>query len=248
MDNKKTFSILINGIPVDATYFERNIDDIFLPLLRNLTKIQREKKRRILVIMAAPPGTGKSTLATFFEYLSSKYDDIEPIQYIGMDGFHHLNTYLESHHIDDDPTKPMLRTIKGSPQSFDVNKLISLIKEVKEKNIVWPIYSRTIHDVIDDGPVVNSNIVLLEGNYLLLDFPPWNEIQKLADYSIFINSPIELLKEHIIARKISSGCNEDEAISFYNHSDYPNIMTVLNHSKKADINLFVDTDMIYSIK
>ncbi len=51
--------VTINGIDVAVQYSEREVDEIFLPLLRELDRLQKEKGRRILAMLAAPPGAGK---------------------------------------------------------------------------------------------------------------------------------------------------------------------------------------------
>ena len=67
-----SYSVLINGIEVNAVYSRDSIDGIFRPLLRRLTRMQREKNRRVLVLFAAPPGAGKSTLLSFLERLAEE--------------------------------------------------------------------------------------------------------------------------------------------------------------------------------
>ncbi|MER1994140.1 MAG: hypothetical protein ABS897_08910, partial [Eubacteriales bacterium] len=63
-------SVNINGIAVEASYSERAAEEIFVPLLEQLEALRREKGRRILAMLAAPPGAGKSTLASFLAGLS----------------------------------------------------------------------------------------------------------------------------------------------------------------------------------
>ena len=82
------YKVLINGLAVDAFYSEECVETIFIPLLKRLTELQRQKNRRILVMLAAPPGAGKSTLCSFLEKLSKETDGVTPLQAIGMDGFH----------------------------------------------------------------------------------------------------------------------------------------------------------------
>ena len=55
----------INGLHIEAEYSDRAVETIFLPMLRHLTELQKEAGRRILVFLAAPPATGKSTLVKF---------------------------------------------------------------------------------------------------------------------------------------------------------------------------------------
>ena len=86
-----------NGLNVYAHYTDSNIKDIFKPLLKRLTKLQKEKSKRILVILAAPPGAGKTTICTYLEKLSKENEEFTNIQCIGMDGFHYYQDYLNNH-------------------------------------------------------------------------------------------------------------------------------------------------------
>ena len=63
------FSFENSGIESEVSFTEDNINEIFIPLLKRLTAMQKAKGSRILVMLAAPPGAGKSTLAGFLEYL-----------------------------------------------------------------------------------------------------------------------------------------------------------------------------------
>ena len=59
-----------SGFTVQAEYSEADVKGIFLPLLRRLTELQRRKGGRVLVLLAAPPAAGKSTLAALLQLLS----------------------------------------------------------------------------------------------------------------------------------------------------------------------------------
>lgn len=93
------FPCTINGLAVKAAYSDRSVEEIFLPLLRSLTEKQKEKGRRILVMLAAPPGAGKSTLSLFLQKLSEEDPELTPLTAIGMDGFHCYRSYLAAHTI-----------------------------------------------------------------------------------------------------------------------------------------------------
>ena len=86
-----------SGIDIEATYSDREINEIFLPLLRHLGKMHTEKGARLLCMLAAPPGAGKSTIASFLEYLAKDTLPDKKVQAIGMDGFHRRQEYLTSH-------------------------------------------------------------------------------------------------------------------------------------------------------
>ena len=67
------YNVDINGYHVEADFSQDSIDNIFIPLLRKLTDMQKEKGARILVMLAAPPAAGKSTLVSFLKYLFALY-------------------------------------------------------------------------------------------------------------------------------------------------------------------------------
>lgn len=62
------YSAKINGIDVSVTYAQTIVDEVFVPLLKQLAQLHTTKQRRVLVMLAAPPGTGKSTLVSFLEH------------------------------------------------------------------------------------------------------------------------------------------------------------------------------------
>lgn len=101
----KDYTLNVNGHIISAQFDEDNINKIFIPLLQKWTTMQKEKNRRILVLLAAPPGCGKTTTSLFLEYLSHQIEEITPIQTIGMDGFHRYQDYLDCHYINRDGKK-----------------------------------------------------------------------------------------------------------------------------------------------
>ena len=68
--------VMINGIAVSARYSDRAVKEIFLPLLNRLAALRRQKGRRILVMLAAPPGCGKTTLLSFLEKRKGLLDGV----------------------------------------------------------------------------------------------------------------------------------------------------------------------------
>ncbi len=220
----------INGINVNAKYNDHCINDVLLPLIDRLDTMQKEKNARIIIYLAAAPGCGKSTLASYLEYLSNNR-----IQALSMDGFHHTNIYLNNHFRSNG--EPLYKH-KGAIDTFDVESLIKHIKDIKEnKDVPWPIYDRKIHDPIKDIIKVDKQIILIEGNYLLLNTKPWVELIKYADYSIFIKGQTIDLENRLIERKMLSGSKYDISLKHYHETDKPNIELVNNNSIKANLNL-----------
>ena len=241
-------NVNINGIDVAATYSESAVNSIFLPLLRRLTSLQREKGRRILVMLAAPPGAGKSTLLSFLKELSDQYDDIAAIQSIGMDGFHRRQEYLLSHYAERDGTQVRMVDIKGAPITFDLDKLTESVKKIAAGSVCgWPIYDRLLHNPVENAVTVDSEIVLLEGNYLLLDEDGWRDLAACADYTIAVTANEDFLRRRLIERRIKTGVTKEAAIRFVDFSDMPNVRLCLEKTKKANLRLIIDEEGEYHI-
>ena len=242
------YNACINGYDIQAHYSEQNIEEIFIPLLQRLTKMQQEKERRILVMLAAPPGAGKSTLLDFLEHLSKTTDGVKEIQTIGMDGFHHYQDYLLSHDTVRDGRTIKLVEIKGAPITFDLEALEERIRLVASgANCGWPTYDRNLHNPVENAIQVTSDIVLLEGNYLLLDEDGWRDLSDYADYTIFISADEDMLRSRLVERKAKNTPIE-QAKEFVEKSDMRNAIEVLHSSKKADLNLRVNSDSEYEVE
>ncbi|MBR3225213.1 MAG: nucleoside/nucleotide kinase family protein [Atopobiaceae bacterium] len=228
----------VNGIEVLASYGHESVEQIFLPLLRHLGEISHNKGSRVLAMLAAPPAAGKSTLGAFLEHLSRTTPGLCPLQAIGMDGFHRRQDYLETHTMVRDGAQVSMAQFKGAPETFDVGLLHAALESVASgEDCPWPAYDRTIHDPIDGALRVTEDIVLVEGNYLLLDWPDWKDLRSLADYTVAITADPEILRERLVGRKASSGMPYADAKAFVERSDLYNARTVLSHTTSPDLML-----------
>ena len=237
----------INGLPVTANYTDESVEKIFLPLLRHLTVLQKKLNRRIVVMLAAPPAAGKSTLVSFLQYLSETTPGVTPITAIGMDGFHHYQDSLLTHTtVRNGEEIPMVK-IKGAPITFDLDGLTERIRRVRTEEICpWPEYSRTLHNPIEGGVQVQGDIVLIEGNYLLHDLPGWRKLKDYADYTIKIEAEVGELRSRLVERKISTGVSHREAEDFVDNSDIPNAELCIKCTMDADLVLRLEKDDSYS--
>lgn len=239
---------IINGIPVSAIFSERAVREIFLPLLKHLTDLREKKGRRILVLLAAPPGSGKTTLLTFLQKLSENREGIIPLQGIGMDGFHRRQAYLESHYVMRDGKQLSMVQIKGAPVTFDLEKLSEKVKRVAEGQVcTWPVYDRMLHNPVEDAVRVDGEIILLEGNYLLLDEDGWRDMKNMADYTVSVRADAAMLRSRLIERRIKTGVEREKAVAFVDASDMPNVTLCLERSMKADLMLELDENGDYYI-
>ena len=242
------YTVQINGIKVSARYSERAVHEIFVPLLEKLTAMQRAAGRRILVMLAAPPGAGKSTLVSFLEKLSRERPGLCPVQAVGMDGFHRRQSWLLSHTVRrDGETIPMAR-IKGAPETFDLDALQSALSRVAAgEDFPWPAYDRTLHDPVEGALRVTGEIALVEGNYLLLDEPGWRELRAYADYTLFIAADPQRLRGRLTARHLSVGKAPETAAAIVD-SDMANARRCLERSAPADLTLRLMDDDTFTVE
>lgn len=240
------YNVNINGIDVQADYSGQAVREIFLPLLEKLTAIHRRKRGRVLAMLAAPPGAGKSTLLSFLENLSSRTEGVDQIQTIGMDGFHRRQEYLLTHTVIRDGDEIPMVKIKGAPVTFDLDRLTERVRIVASgEKCGWPVYDRHLHNAVENTVTVEGDIVLLEGNYLLLNEDRWRDLKNYADYTIFVRADEDFLRRRLIDRRIKTGVGEEEAIRFVDFSDIANVRLCLSDSQEADLELRLDSDGNY---
>ncbi|SFC01049.1 hypothetical protein SAMN04488102_102186 [Alkalibacterium subtropicum] len=230
----------VNGFIVEANYSEQEIQSVFLPLLSELTERRRKKGERLIVFLAAPPGTGKTTLSLYLEKLYTEHFDSFSFQSISIDGFHHKREYLLSHYKNAGDDNILLNDIKGSPETFDVEALKATLQALGKDPVLWPVYDRTTHDVSETKVKVDADIVLIEGNWLLLNEAGWQELAEYSDYSIFITTDEHLLKTRLIERKMRGGVSRVEAGRFYEQSDSKNVTRVLGNHHDPDLTLYLN--------
>ena len=284
----------VNGRTVNAVFPDNNIEEFFLPLLRRLTALEKEKGRRVLVMLAAPPAAGKSTLALFLQMLSrqkegitaaaeqgamtlflqshSRYTEgitaaaeqsdlplfsqrhvwytegISPAVAVGMDGFHRYARELAEMKTVRDGREVTLTEIKGAPVTFDLARLTAAIGRLRTEPVCrWPLYDRSLHDPVEDALLIKEDIVILEGNYLLLDEPGWRDLRHMADYTIRILADEQDLRERLVQRKAASGISREAAERFVEFSDLVNVREVMDHFLPADLTLRMKADGSYEM-
>lgn len=230
-----TYNTEINGLWQEIRFSKAAVEEIFMPFLHELTDLKMTMDRKVVAYLAGPPGVGKSALAKFLEQLSrEKSNEVEPIRALGIDGYQFTAAYMNITKIERDGEEILMKNVKGAPETFDLDLLIEKIREVRQDGTDWNIYDRKIHDILPDFWSVEDDIVLIEGNYLLLKDSGWTNVRVLADYSVFIDAEPEILRERLINRKIAGGNSREEAEKFFDFSDSKNIARVLKNSGRAD--------------
>jgi pantothenate kinase len=91
--------------------------------------------------------------------------------------------------------------------------------------------SRAGADIV--GP--QDRILIVEGNYLLLNEAPWPDLAPLFDLTIWIDVPEAELDRRLLARWAHYGKTPVEARAWIDGNDMPNIRRVVAGSRPADL-------------
>lgn len=198
------------------------------PELLDLIADKAKGKSRILVAIAGAPGSGKSTLA---EVLAAQLDDAAVLP---MDGFHLNNAELEQMELLDR---------KGAPETFNANGFAELVRSLRcDEEVLYPTFDRTLDKTIPKGGQLSKpvRIVLVEGNYLLLDTPPWNALAAEFDLTVGLEVPLSALKERLVRRWLDQGMSLERATARAGENDMKNANLVIEKSVAPDVILSTD--------
>jgi pantothenate kinase len=220
----------------------KELETVHLPLLKEMMRKAAAKTRRYVVFLVGPPGSGKTTIGTLWETLAREYDLHVLVQTLPMDGFHFPNAVLDARTILRDGESISLRKIKGAPESFDLIMITRSLRALcSSREFAWPKYDRQIHDPVPDAIlVIPEGIIIVEGNYLLLDEPGWQDLKPMADLTIFIECDEVLVRESVLTRAKRGGRSDKSAVQHYEFSDRPNWKRVMGHRLESDVVLRVE--------
>lgn len=196
------------------------------------------QNKRSLVAIAGPPASGKSTLADVLCETINALANFDCAIVLPMDGFHLDNAIL-----DLDNT----RDRKGAPHTFDFCGFHQTLLRVAkaDQDVVIPTFDRSL-DLARAGArriTTAHQIVLVEGNYLLLATAPWRQLFDLFDYRIFLKTPEHVLIQRLQQRWIDHGYSRDDAVAKAKYNDIPNAQLVLSNYSPADLELPDSVDL-----
>ncbi len=228
--------LYLDGTSVPQEVDPVEVDRFYLPLARYLLD-SAQGQRRFLVGIGGPPASGKSTFTQLLCAVLNAISGQVLAVHIGLDGWHYPNHYLDSHSLLTATGEIPLRKVKGGPPSFDVDAMLAFLRAAKAgQDASYPVYSRVLHDPQPGGQVLPSHrLILVEGNYLLLDQEPWKACQELFDRTIFLNAPRDTMIQANIERHRRGGKTREAIEAHVAFSDLPNLDLVLSHSLPADI-------------
>ena len=195
-----------------------------------------------MIGLVGEPGAGKSTVAAA---LSAALGDELALAVVPMDGFHLANAEL---------ARLGRAARKGAPDTFDAAGYLALLHRLRNAPptsggeaapvIYAPAFHREIEEAVaGEIPVLpNTQLVITEGNYLLLDGAEWRGVRDLLDDIWFIATPQDQRHAQLLARHIAHGRSREAALDWIANTDEPNarrIAASVREAQAAGVDIFV---------
>lgn len=194
--------------------------------LAQIIRAKSQCQGRFLAALAGPPGAGKSTLAA--ELVAQLGQGAKAVP---MDGFHYDDAVLIARNA---------RHRKGAPDTFDVAGFRHLLQRLRvEPEVAIPLFDRDLEISRAGADIVGpqDQILIVEGNYLLLNEAPWPDLAPLFDLTIWIDVQEAELDRRLLARWAHYGKTPAEARAWIDGNDMPNIRRVTQGSRPADLTI-----------
>lgn len=208
------------------------MQDTDINQLTSLILAQARSGARMVVALAGPPGSGKSTATEHLCHaLNARQADFAAI--LPMDGYHY----------DDGLLTTMGRlTFKGAPDTFDVGGFAHTLRRLKQADedvVAVPVFDRSLEISRGSARLIARDVpvILAEGNYLLLEQQPWQELRKLFSITVKIVTPLDVIEQRLLARWRGFGLPEAEVMRKVSANDLPNARFVIDNSGAADFAL-----------
>ena len=186
-----------------------------------------EPGRRYLLGIAGGPAAGKSTLAAdLAQALGPQTAVVVP-----LDGFHLAQSVL---------AERQLTAVKGALETFDLAGFLHLLRRLRgptDEVVYAPTFRRELEEPIAGAIAVPPAVplVIVEGNYLLVEDAGWGQVRPLLDQVWFLAPPEDLRTDRLIARHRSFGRDEASARARAAGSDQANADIIGPSGKRADV-------------
>ncbi|NUU18107.1 nucleoside/nucleotide kinase family protein [Cellulomonas humilata] len=193
-------------------------------LLARVDALLANGPRRLLGIVGAP-GAGKSTVAADVVAAVGSTAVAVP-----MDGFHLAQTELERIGRADR---------KGAPDTFDADGFVALLTRLRDpaRTVYAPEYRRDLRNPVAGAIAVPPavRLVVVEGNYLLLDDHGFGPVADLLDETWFLAPDDGLRLDRLVARHEAFGKSPEAARAWSHGPDERNARLVAATAGRADV-------------
>lgn len=206
-------------------------------------------KPRYIIAIAGVPGSGKTTTAeAVVRYLNQ--DPNIHAALLSMDGFHLSRAALDRL---PNPTEAYVR--RGAPWTFDMARFLVFMRQLRSwadttplastpaqalpssqtghaatDAIQAPAFDHRAQDPVENGIVItpDTSIIVVEGNYLLLDEPGWRDLAALVDYRVFVDTDLEEARERTAKRHVQAGIERtlEDGYRRVDSNDYLNALSI----------------------
>jgi pantothenate kinase len=201
------------------------LDDIGAEVIR-----RAQGARRFMIGIAGPPAAGKSTLSDALrEWLVAQRETAEILP---MDGFHLDNGILEE--------RGQLPR-KGLPETFDGRGFVDIVRALRpgDEEVLVPVFDRSRELAIAAARAIpaETRFILVEGTCVLLDLTPWNRLDGLFDFTVFVGPDLDVLEQRLLQRWAFYNMPEDEIRRKTYENDLPNGRLITENSRPADLRI-----------
>lgn len=185
---------------------------------------------RFLLGIAGSPGGGKTTLAGgLVERLDRRAAGTAAS--VPMDGFHLANSTLD---------RLGLRGRKGAIETFDGWGFVALLDRLRSEtdHVVYaPGFARVVDEGIAGQVAIppTATIVVIEGNYLLVDREPWSGIRDRLDAAWFCSTPLPEREARLVDRHVRHGRTREAATAWAREVDGANAALIESTKDRADL-------------
>jgi pantothenate kinase len=199
------------------------------PALEVVRELLADNPGRLLVGLCGPPAAGKSTLAAALAAALVNRDGVSAVA-VPMDGFHLANAEL---------ARLGLADRKGAPETFDAHGFVHLLRRLREAgpDVVYaPAFDRGVNESIGSAIPVSPDIrvIVIEGNYLLLDTPPWDRVRDILDVTLYLDAPPDMRHDALVRRQQARGLSRTAAQDWAAGSDAANARIIESTRDRAD--------------